>query len=88
MSACTRVQSLNRVQLFETPMDYSPPGSFLHRILQARTLEWVTISYSSLQTELTKFGVYHQQSHLTIWESINNYLFYYYYYYLVLHVSR
>ena len=26
------------------PMDYSPPGSFVHGILQARILEWVAIS--------------------------------------------
>jgi len=28
------------------PMDYSPLGSPVHGISQARTLEWVTISYS------------------------------------------
>ena len=28
------------------PMDCSPPGSSVHGILQARILEWVTISYS------------------------------------------
>ena len=28
------------------PIDCSPPGSSVHRILQARTLEWVTISSS------------------------------------------
>ena len=28
------------------PMDYSLPGSSLHGILQARVLEWVTISFS------------------------------------------
>ena len=28
------------------PMDYSPPGSFLHGILQTRILEWVAISFS------------------------------------------
>ena len=28
------------------PMDCSLPGSFLHRILQARILEWVAISFS------------------------------------------
>ena len=28
------------------PMDTSPPGSSVHRILQARILEWVVISYS------------------------------------------
>ena len=28
------------------PVDCSPPGSSIHRILQARILEWVTISFS------------------------------------------
>jgi len=28
------------------PRDCSPPGSSAHGILQARTLEWVTISFS------------------------------------------
>ena len=28
------------------PMDYSPPGSSVHGIFQARILEWVAISYS------------------------------------------
>ena len=28
------------------PMDYSPPGSSVHVILQARILEWAVISFS------------------------------------------
>ena len=28
------------------PVDYSPPGSCIHGILQARILEWVAISFS------------------------------------------
>ena len=28
------------------PMDYSPPGSSVHGILQARVLKWVAISFS------------------------------------------
>ena len=28
------------------PMDYSPPGSSVHGILQARILEWVAVSFS------------------------------------------
>ena len=28
------------------PVDYSPPSSFIHGILQARILEWVAISFS------------------------------------------
>ena len=38
--------SLSLVWLFATPMDYSLPGSSVLGILQARTLEWVAISYS------------------------------------------
>ena len=37
------------VQLCPTlcdPMDYTPPGSSDHGILQARILEWVAISFS------------------------------------------
>ena len=30
------------------PLDCSPPGSFVHGILQARTLAWVAISYSGI----------------------------------------
>ena len=28
------------------PMDCSPPGSSVHRVFQARILEWVAISFS------------------------------------------
>ena len=31
---------------FVTPMHWSPPGSSVHGIFQARILEWVAISYS------------------------------------------
>ena len=40
-----KVKSLSRVQLCD-PVDGSPPGSSVHRILQARILEWVAISFS------------------------------------------
>ena len=36
----------SRVWLCVTPMDGSPPGSPVPGILQARTLEWVAISFS------------------------------------------
>ena len=29
------------------PMDYSPPGSSVHGIFQARVLEWVAIAFSA-----------------------------------------
>ena len=38
---CTELQSLSRVQRSEDPMDCSPPGSSVHRTLQARILEWI-----------------------------------------------
>ena len=39
-------QSLSGVWLFATPWTVAPPGSSVHGILQARTLEWVAISFS------------------------------------------
>ena len=42
-------QSIRHVQLFGSPMDWSPPGSSDHVISQARILEWVAISYSILE---------------------------------------
>ena len=32
--------------ILHDPMDYSPPGSFIHGILHARILEWVAIPFS------------------------------------------
>ena len=40
------VWSLSCVWLFCNPMDYSPSGSSVHGISQARILEWVAISFS------------------------------------------
>ena len=37
----------SHVRLCVTPMDGSPPGSPVPGILQARTLEWVAISFSN-----------------------------------------
>ena len=31
---------------FSNPMDYSPPGSSIHGIFQARVLEWDAIAFS------------------------------------------
>ena len=46
---CSGINSVSLTQSYMTfcdPMDYSPPGSSVHGILQARILEWVTISSS------------------------------------------
>jgi len=39
---------VSRVQLCAIPIDGSPPGSSIPGILQARTLEWVAISFSNV----------------------------------------
>ena len=48
---CRKVKSESEVAqscpTLSDPMDCSPPGSSVPRILQARTLEWVAISFSS-----------------------------------------
>ena len=46
MSSCAvRAQPLSHVQLCD-PTDCGPPGSSVHRILQARIPQWVAISFS------------------------------------------
>ena len=41
------LSGFSRVRLCVTPIDSSPPGSPVPGILQARTLEWVAISFSN-----------------------------------------
>ena len=43
---CVRAHSLSRAHPSVTPWTVSPPGSSVHRIPQARILEWAAISYS------------------------------------------
>ena len=45
-AAAAAAESLRRVRLCD-PIDGSPPGSPVPGILQARTLEWVAISFSN-----------------------------------------
>ena len=40
------------------PMDCSPPGSYVHGILQARILEWVAISFSKGRGRKAQKGIY------------------------------
>ena len=44
---CMHAKSLQSCSIFCDPMDYSPPGSSAHGILQARILEWVAMPSSS-----------------------------------------
>ena len=44
--ACIHDKLLQWCLILSNPMDYSPPGSSVHWILQARILEWLAISSS------------------------------------------
>jgi len=44
---CVCVLITQSCSTLHDPMDCSPPGSSVHGILQARTLEWVVISFSN-----------------------------------------
>ena len=46
-AAAAAAKSLQPCPTLCYPMDGSPPGSPIPGILQARTLEWVAISFSS-----------------------------------------
>ena len=49
-SAAAAAAAANSLQSCPTlcdPLDYSLPGFSVHEILQARTLEWVAVSFSS-----------------------------------------
>ena len=46
-AAATAVKSLQSCPTLCDPIDGSPPGSPIPGILQARTLEWVAISFSN-----------------------------------------
>ena len=41
------------------PMDYSPPGSSVHGILQARILEWVVMPVSIFPTQGSNLCLLH-----------------------------
>ena len=46
-TAATAAKSLQSCPTLYDPIDGSPPGSPVPGILQARTLEWVAISFSN-----------------------------------------
>ena len=47
MLSCSAAKSLQLCPILCDPIDGSPPGSSVPGILQARTLEWVAISFSN-----------------------------------------
>ena len=56
------------LSLFD-PMDYSPPGSSVHGILQARILEWVAISFSTLLRLLSPSKLDNHSGHPSLKEN-------------------
>ena len=50
-AAATAAKSLQSCPTLCDPVDGSPPGSPVPGILQARTLEWVAISFSKVKVE-------------------------------------
>ena len=46
LCVCMHAKALQSCPTLHDPMDYSPPGSSVHGILQARTLEWVAMPSS------------------------------------------
>ena len=53
-AAAAATKSLQSCPALGDPIDGSPPGSPVPGILQARTLEWVAISFSMLESEKWK----------------------------------
>ena len=47
LAATAAAKSLQSCLTLCDPIDHSPPGSPIPGILQARTLEWVAISFSN-----------------------------------------
>ena len=52
--AATAAKSLQSCPILCDPIDGSPPGSAILGILQAKTLEWVAISFSNMWLVATK----------------------------------
>ena len=53
-----KVKSLSRLTPSD-PMDYSPPGSSIHEVFQARVLEWGAIAFSIQKPYFNKKGSLH-----------------------------
>ena len=54
------------------PMDYSPPGSSIHGIFQARVLEWGAIAFSA-----NKAYTYSKEGELVFtisWKNVKDYV--------------
>ena len=67
-AAAAAAKSLQSCPTLCNPIDGSPPGSPIHGILQARTLEWVAISFSNAWKWKVKVkSLSHVQLLVTLW---------------------
>ena len=61
---CMKVKSESEVAqscpILRDPMDYSPPGSSVHGIFQARVLEWGAIAFSEEQIDEAINQMFHK----------------------------
>ena len=63
-------KSLQMCPTLHDPMDSSPPGSSLHRILKARILEWVVISFSKRKLSTKELMLLNCGIREDSWESL------------------
>ena len=69
-TAAAAAKSLQSCPTLCNPIDSSPPGSPVPRILQARTLEWVAISFSNARKGKVKVkSLSHVRLLATLWTS-------------------
>ena len=66
-AAVAAAKSLQSCPTLCDPIDDSPPGSSVPGILQARTLEWVAISFSNAWMHAKSL-----QSCPTLWDPVDN----------------
>ena len=52
-AAAAAAKSIQSCPTLCNSMESNPPGSSVHRILQARILEWVVISFSTTDSTFT-----------------------------------
>ena len=52
------------------PMDFSPPGSSVHGIFQARVLEWGAVAFSDFKHKIIQMGEKERSLWVTCWVNI------------------
>ena len=73
-AAAAAAKSLQSCPTLCDPIDSSPPGSPVPGILQARTLEWVAISFSNLKGSTFHFSTPPLACWLMIWRQVDMFI--------------